>query len=91
MGFSKGWQGCSEEFPEGEAQGKSQGAALPARGKPHPSLLFYQIYIVFLIGIRIGPPKMHSWFRIGLPKMHIRCHIGPPGSVLALLHLYLPS
>ena len=29
-GFSKGWQGSSEGFPEGEAQGKSQGAALPA-------------------------------------------------------------
>ena len=28
--FSKGWQGCSEGFPEGEAQGKSQRAALPA-------------------------------------------------------------
>ena len=39
MGFSKGWQGCSEEFPEGEAQGKSRGAALPARGKPRPSRL----------------------------------------------------
>ena len=23
-GFSNGWQGCSEGFPEGEAQGKSQ-------------------------------------------------------------------
>ena len=41
MGFSKGWQGCSEGFPEGEAQGKSRGAALPARGKPRPSRLFY--------------------------------------------------
>ena len=40
-GFSDGWQGCSEGFPEGEAQGKSQGAALPARGKPRPSRLFY--------------------------------------------------
>ena len=40
-GCSKGWQGCSEGFPNGEAWGKSRGAALPARGKPHPSLLFY--------------------------------------------------
>ena len=40
-GFSDGWQGCSEGFTEGEAQGKSRGAALPARGKPHPSQLFY--------------------------------------------------
>ena len=41
MGFSEGWQGCSEGFPEGEARGKSRGAALPARGKPRPSRLFY--------------------------------------------------
>ena len=25
-GFSKGWQGCSEGFPKGEAGGKSQGS-----------------------------------------------------------------
>ena len=30
-GFSEGWQGCSGGFPEGEARGKSRGAALPAR------------------------------------------------------------
>ena len=26
-GFSESWQGCSEGFPEGEAQGKSRDAA----------------------------------------------------------------
>ena len=36
-GFSEGWQGCSEGVPEGEAQRKSRGADLPARGKPRPS------------------------------------------------------
>ena len=41
MGFSEAWQGCSEVFPEGEARGKSRGAALPARGKLRPSRLFY--------------------------------------------------
>ena len=40
-GFSEGWQDCSEGFPEGEARGKSRGAALPAQGKPSPSRLFY--------------------------------------------------
>ena len=40
-GFSKGWKGCSEGFPEGEARGISPGAALPAQGKPCPSRLFY--------------------------------------------------
>ena len=39
--FSKGWQGCSKGFPEGEAQVKSRGVALPARGKHRPSQLFY--------------------------------------------------
>ena len=34
MGFSDGWQGCSEGFPKGRARGKSQGAALPARVPP---------------------------------------------------------
>ena len=31
-GFYEGWQGCSEGFPEGEARGKYQRGALPARG-----------------------------------------------------------
>jgi hypothetical protein len=39
MGFSEGWQGCTEGFPKGEARGKSQGAALPAQGKPFLTLL----------------------------------------------------
>ena len=43
-GFSEGWQGCSERFPQGEARGKFRGAALPARGKPCPSLLLYSDY-----------------------------------------------
>ena len=30
-GFSQGWQGCSDGFPEGEARGKSRGAALLPR------------------------------------------------------------
>ena len=40
-GLSKGWYGCLEGSPEGEARGNFQGAALPARGKPHLSRLFY--------------------------------------------------
>ena len=40
-GFSEGWQVSSEGFPEGEARGKSRGAALSARGKSPPSRLFY--------------------------------------------------
>ena len=39
---------------------------------------FTQIYILFLIGLRIGPPKTNRRFRIGLPKIHRRFRIGPP-------------
>ena len=50
---------------------------------------FTQIYILFLIGLPICPPKMHRRFRITLskilrrfrinpPKIHIRFRIGPP-------------
>ena len=35
--LSEGWQGCCEGFPEGEAHGKSGGAAPPAQGKTRPS------------------------------------------------------
>ena len=34
------------------------------------------IYILFPIGSRIGPPKMHRWFRIGLPKILRRLRNG---------------
>ena len=39
---------------------------------------FTHIYTLFLIGFRIGPPKMHNWFRIGLPKIHRTFCISPP-------------
>ena len=48
--FSEDWQGCSEGFPKDKARGKSQGAALPAQGKPvHPDS-FTWIYILSKIG-----------------------------------------
>ena len=37
-----------------------------------------QIYLLFLIGFCIGPPKLHRRFRIRLPKMHRHFRIGPP-------------
>ena len=39
--FRRANTGCSLGIPSGFALGKSLGAALPALGKPHPSLLFY--------------------------------------------------
>ena len=35
---------------------------------------FTQIYTLFPIGFRIGPPKMHRRFCIGLHKIHRRFH-----------------
>ena len=49
-GVSKGWQGCSEGFPEGKARAISRGAALLARGYPVHSDSFTLIYILFKIG-----------------------------------------
>ena len=67
---------------------------LPAcQPEENPVLLdsFTQIYIIFLIGFRIDPPKMHRRFRIGLPKILRWFCIGPPESVLALRYPYWPS
>ena len=83
-------------FPEGKARGKSRGAALPAKENPVLPNSFIQIYILFIIHFRIGPPKMHRQlhivlpkihrpFRIGPPKMHRRFRIGPPQVTLNLL------
>ena len=48
-GFSEGWQGYSAAFPEGKAQGKSWGAALPAEENlVHPDS-FTWIFILFKI------------------------------------------
>ena len=77
MGFSEGWQGCSKGFPEEQPCQPEENPVLPDS--------FTQIYILFLIGFRIGPPKMHRRFRIGLPKIHRRFRIGPPQVTLNLL------
>ena len=49
---------------------------------------FTQIYILFLIGFHIAPPKMHRRFGIGLPKIHRRFRICPPQ---VTLNLFLPE
>ena len=71
-------------------------AALPAEENPVLADSFTQSYILFIIGFRIDPPKMHrefriglhkihGWFRIGPPKIHRRFRIGPPQVSLNLL------
>ena len=51
---------------------------MPAEENPVLPDSFTQIYILFSIGFRIGPPKMHRRFRIGLPKILRRFRIGTP-------------
>ena len=50
MGFSEGWQGCSEGYPEGKAQGKSEEQPCQPEENPvHPDT-FSWIYILLKIG-----------------------------------------
>ena len=59
-------EGCSKGFPEGKAQGKFRGAALPGGEKHYPSQLFYSDLHsisnkVFLLS-KIAQKKMQSIF-----------------------------
>ena len=94
--FSKGWQGCSEGLPEGGARGNPQDQLCQPAENPVLPDSFTQIYILLLIGFRIGPHKMHRRFCIGLPKIlrrfgigrpkiHRRFRIGPPHVFLVRL------
>ena len=76
--FSGGWQGCSEGFPRAKPEKNPE--EQPCQPKEYPILpdSFTQIGILFPIGFRIGPPKMHRPFRIGLQKILRRFRTGPP-------------
>ena len=71
----------------GLLRGISRGREQPCQPEENPVLpdSFTQIYILFLIGFRIGPPKIHRGFRIVLPKLHRQFRIGPPQVTLNLL------
>ena len=84
------------DFPWAKPEGNPK--EQPCQPKENPVFpdYFTQIYILFIIGLRIGPPKMHrlfcsgvskihSKFRIGPPKIHRRLRIGPPQVTLKLL------
>ncbi len=87
------------DFPRAKPEGNPE--EQPCQPEENPVLpdSFTQIYILFLIGFRIGPPKMHRRFRIGLPKIHRRFRIGPPkihrrfriGPPQVTLNLLLPE
>ena len=87
MGFSEDWQECYE----GKAQGNPK--EQPCQPEDNPVLpdSVIQIYILFLICFRIGPPKMQRRFCIGLSKIHRQFYIGPTEFVLTLLNPYWSS
>ena len=95
----RGLAGLLRGISRGRSPREIPRSSLPARGKLHPYRLFTHIYILFLIGFRIGPSKMHRHFRIGLPKIHILFRIGPPkthkrfriGPPQVTLNLLLPE
>ena len=66
------------DFPRAKPEGNPE--EQPCQPEENPALpdSFTQIYILTLIGFRIGSPKMHRRFPIGLPKRHKRFRIGPP-------------
>ena len=78
MGISRAGRAAPRNFPRAKPMAIPE--EQPCQPKENPVLpdSFNQIYIIFLIGFRIGPPIMHR-------------HIGPPESVLALLNPYWPS
>ena len=79
------------DFPRAEPEVNPEEQPCKPKKKTVLPYFFTEIYIQFLIGFRIGPPKMHRRFCIGLPKIHRRFRIGPTESVLALLNPYWPS
>ena len=76
--FPRAGRDALKDFMRAEPKGNPE--EQPCQSKENPVLQdsFTQIYILFIIGFCIGPPKMHRWFRIGPSKIHRRFCIGPP-------------
>ena len=82
--FPRAGRAAMRNFPRAKAEDNpEEQPCLPEENPVLPDSIT-QIYILFLISFRIGPPKKHKRFRIGFPKMHRQFRIGPPESVLAL-------
>ena len=87
------------DFPRAKPEGNPEEQRCQPKENPVDPNSFTQIYILFLIGFRIGPSKMHRQFRIGLPKIHRQFRIGPPkihrrfriGPPQVYLNLLLPD
>ena len=78
MGFSKAGKAAPREFPRPKPEKNPE--VQPGQLEENPVLpdSFTQIYIIFQIGFRKCPPKMHRRFHMCLPKIHRRFRIGPP-------------
>ena len=77
-GFQRAGRAAPKDFPRAKHEGNPEEQPCQPEEKPVLPDSFTQIYILFIIGFRIGPPKMHRRFRIGLSKILRRFHIGPP-------------
>ena len=98
-GFPRAGRAALRYFPRAKPKGNpEEPPCQPEENSVLPDS-FTQIYILFLIGFRIGPPKTHRRFRIALPKIHRRFRIGPPnihrrfyiGPAQVTLNLLLPE
>ena len=67
-----------KEFTRAEPKGNLKEQSCQHKENPVLSNSFTQIYNLFVIGVRIGPPLMHIRFHISCPKINKRFCIGPP-------------
>ena len=78
MEFPKAGRAAPRDILRAKPEGNAEEQLCQPKENPFVPDSFTQIYILFLIGFRIGPPKIHRRFRIGLPKIQRRFCIGPP-------------
>ena len=78
QGFPRAGRAAPREFPRAKPEGNPE--EQPCQSEENPVLpdSFTEIYILFVIGFHIGPPKIRRQFCIGLPKIHRQFCISPP-------------
>ena len=77
-GFPRAVKAAMRDFLKPEPDGSIEEQLCQPKANPVLPDSFTQIKIIFVIGFRIGPPKMHRRSRIRLHKIHRRFRIGPP-------------
>ena len=78
MGFPRAGRAAPWVFPRANPNGNPKEQFCQHEENPVLTDSFTQIYIIFPIGFRIGPPTLHKRFRIGLLKILRQFCIGPP-------------